>query len=235
MKAYFAVNGLGLGHIKRCELIAENLKKNGWEITFSTYLDGFNYAKHKGYKTVSNKPISYSVDQEGKVDYRTSFISNGISMGLRTVLNQISKEIQYIKSLQPDIIVSDSRASTILAAKILRYPIILLTNQTRIEIARDMGRPHSIAEKAFQFIIKIAWFFLKYIIEYIWNVSDVILIPDFRPPYTISIYNLGTTTNLKEKVHFIGPIFNIHPKHIMWPVLFNISRALKISITLSED
>lgn len=218
MKAYFAVNGLGLGHIKRCELIAENLKKNGWEIIFSTYLDGFNYAKHKGYKTVSNKPISYSVDQEGKVDYRTSFISNGISMGFKTILLQITREIQYIKSLQPDIIVSDSRASTIVAAKLLRFPIVLLTNQTRIEIARDMGKPHSVAETAFQFIIKITWFFLKHIIEYIWNISDIILIPDFQPPYTISIYNLGRTISLRKKVHFIGPIFKIQQKQTIEPV-----------------
>ena len=85
-------------------------------------------------------------------------------MGLKTILLQITREIQFIKSLQPNIIVSDSRASTIIAAKLLKFPIVLITNQTRIEIARDMGKPHSIAEKAFQFIIKISWFFLKHII-----------------------------------------------------------------------
>ena len=42
MKVYLAVNGIGLGHVKRCEILAEKLKKNGNKITYEALCFSFD-------------------------------------------------------------------------------------------------------------------------------------------------------------------------------------------------
>ncbi len=209
MKAYFAVNGTGLGHVKRCETIAENLAKEGWQVVFSTYLDGLDYARRRGFQVLRVTPLTYGVDSEGMVDYKATTISLGMSLGFRKLLCQIRDEVRHLKALKPDVIFSDSRASTILAAKILGFPTILLINQVSIKVSKEMEYSRSTMGRIVQLMFRVSLYFLKHILEYIWSLSDLILIPDFPPPSTISLYNLGTVVRHKRKVRFIGPLVEV--------------------------
>ncbi|MEM2122609.1 MAG: glycosyltransferase family protein [Candidatus Bathyarchaeia archaeon] len=212
MKAYIAVNGLGLGHIKRCEPIAEKLIEDGWRVFFSTYLDGYEYASRRGFNVLSATPISYKVDYKGNVDYKGTLMANGLSMGFRRALRQVAEEIRHLKSVRPDLIISDSRASTIIAAKLMGLPVILITNQMRVEMA-DTLKPESMAERIILLLIRFSWFILKHLIEYIWTLSDRILVPDLPPPYTISNNTLGILAFRKRKIlKFIGPLVRKSPR-----------------------
>ncbi|MEM3607243.1 MAG: glycosyltransferase family protein [Candidatus Bathyarchaeia archaeon] len=211
LRAYFAVNGLGLGHIKRCETIAERLIEDGWRVFFSTYLDGYEYASRRGFKTLRATPISYVVDDKGKVDYKGTLMGNGLSMGFRRALRQVAEEIRYIKAIRPDLIVSDSRASTIIAAKLMGLPVILITNQMRVEMT-DTLKPKSMVERIILLLIRFSWFILKHLIEYIWTLSDRIVVPDLPPPYTISNNTLGILAYRRRKdIKFIGPLVRRRP------------------------
>lgn len=211
MRAYFAVNGLGLGHIKRCETIAERLIEDGWQVFFSTYLDGYEYASRKGFKTLRATPISYVVDDKGKVDYKGTLMGNGLSMGFRRALRQVAEEIRYIKAVRPDLIVSDSRASTIIAAKLMGLPVVLIINQMRIEMAETL-KANSPVERIILLILRSSWFILKHLIEYLWTLSDKILVPDLPPPYTISKNTLGILSYRKKRdIAFIGPLVEGKP------------------------
>jgi len=207
--------GLGLGHIARCEPIARRLIEKGATIVFSTYLDGLQYAERKGFRTVETIPISFKVRPDGSVDFKKTASSSGFSLGVRRFLKQLVKEIRNIASFRPDVIISDSRASSIVAAKLLGVPTILLLNQFKVEIVR---RPTSVKmslfDRLFFFIANVFWIFVRTLLEGVWALSDLILIPDFPMPYTISLGNLAIPRKYQNRVRLIGPITEVKPDQL---------------------
>jgi len=215
MKVYIAPMGLGLGHIARCEPIARRLIEKGATVIFSTYLDGLQYAERKKFRTVEAVPISFRVRPDGSVDFKKTASSSGFSLGVRRFLKQIRKEIRNIASFRPNVVISDSRASPIIAAKLLGVPTILLLNQFKVEIVR---RPKSVKmtlfDRLFFFIANIFWIFVRTLLGGVWALSDLILIPDFPLPYTISLGNLAIPKKYQKKVRLIGPIIEVKPDQL---------------------
>ena len=215
MKVYIAPCGLGLGHIARCEPIARRLIEKGATVVFSTYLDGLQYAQIKKFRTVETIPISFKVRADGSVDFKRTASSSGFSLGVRRFLRQILKEVENIASFRPDVIVSDSRASSIVAATLLGVPTILLLNQFKVEIVR---RPSTVKmglfDRLFFFVANIFWIFVRTLLQGVWALSDTILIPDFPLPYTIALGNLAIPKKYQSRVRLIGPIVEVKPDQL---------------------
>jgi len=215
MKVYIAPCGLGLGHIARCEPIARKLMNKRATVIFSTYLDGLQYAERKKLRTVETIPISFKVRLDGSVDFKRTASSSGFSLGVRRFLKQILKEIGNIASFRADVVISDSRASSIVAAKLLGIPTILLLNQFKVEIVRRPSNVKmSLFDRLFFFIANIFWIFVRTLLQGIWALSDVILIPDFPLPYTIALGNLAIPKKYQSKVRLIGPITEVKPNQL---------------------
>ncbi len=215
MKVYIAPMGLGLGHIARCEPIARRLMEKGATVIFSTYLDGLQYAERKKLRTVETIPISFKVRPDGAVDFKRTASSSGFSLGVRRFLKQIAKEIRNIASFRPDIIISDSRASPIVAARLLGIPTILLLNQFKVEIVRrPSGVKMSLFDRLFFFIANIFWIFVRTLLGGVWALSNLILIPDLPLPYTISVGNLAIPKRYQNRVRLIGPIIDVKPDQL---------------------
>jgi UDP:flavonoid glycosyltransferase YjiC (YdhE family) len=203
--------GIGLGHITRAHPISEELNHRGIKTVFSTYLDGLDYAAHNHIPTYEAVPINFKVTTDGTIDFKMTAATSGFSLGIRTFLRQVIKEIQYLKQFRPDIVLSDSRASSLVAAWLLRIPVVLMLNQFRIEIIRrPRGRPLTLLDRLFFFIANIGWLFIRTAIELVWGRSQVILIPDLPAPYTISLGNLAIPRRYNGKVKLIGPIVENH-------------------------
>ena len=228
MRVYIASSGIGLGHISRLTPIIEELTRRGHDIVVSTYLDGLKYARAKGLKTVEAVPISFRVRGDGTVDYKQTAARSGLSLGLRRFLRQVIVEIKNIKGTRPDIIISDSRGSTLVAAKLLGIPSILIINQFRIEIIRrpSSGRL-SLLDRLFFIFASIFWIFVRTIIMGLWGQSLAIVIPDFAGPYTISQNNLTIPRRYSRKVIFVGPIVQKNPRDL--PDIEEIRRRLGFS------
>jgi len=215
MKVYIAPCGLGLGHIARCEPIARRLIEEGATVIFSTYLDGLQYAERKKFRTVETIPISFRVRPNGSVDFKRTASSSGFSLGVRRFLKQIRKEIRNIASFRPDVIISDSRASSIVAAKLLGVPTILLLNQFKVEIVkRPSNVKMSLFDRIFFFIANVFWMLVRTLLEGVWALSDLIIIPDFPLPCTISLGNLAIPKKYQNKVRLIGPIIEVKPDQL---------------------
>jgi UDP:flavonoid glycosyltransferase YjiC (YdhE family) len=198
--------GIGLGHITRLHPIAEELNKRGISTVFSTYLDGLEYAKHNQLPTFEAVPLNFRVTADGTIDFKMTAATAGFSLGIRTFLRQITREIQFLKQFKPDVVVSDSRASSLVAARLLRIPVALVLNQFRVEIMRrPTGRKLSLHDRLFFFIANIGWLFIRTAIQLVWGTSQVILIPDLPAPYTISLGNLAIPNRYNGKVKLIGP------------------------------
>ncbi|MCX6654787.1 MAG: hypothetical protein NTY03_06650 [Candidatus Bathyarchaeota archaeon] len=64
-RIYFSPCGIGLGHASRSVPIANELRRRGAEILFSTYIEGVDYVQKQGYSVVTAPPISMSNDSSG--------------------------------------------------------------------------------------------------------------------------------------------------------------------------
>jgi len=206
LRVYMAPCGIGLGHITRLHPIADELNKRGDQTVFSTYLDGLEYARQNNLPTFEAVPLNFRVTSDGTIDFKMTAATSGFSLGIRRFLRQVTREIEFLKRFKPDVVVSDSRASSLVAAKLLRIPVALVLNQFRVEIIRrPTGRRMTLHDRLFFFIANLGWLFIRTAIQLVWGSSQVIMIPDLPAPYTISLGNLAIPKRYNGKVKLIGP------------------------------
>jgi uncharacterized protein (TIGR00661 family) len=179
--------------------------RRGADVLFSTYLEGIDYVKKQGYPVVSSPPMSMTNDQDGKIDLKMSSVTKGVT-ALPRFLHQMNVEIEYIKSYNPDVVVADTRLSSVFAANLLGVPTILILNQFQPIVPRSR---HNFR------LSKIADGVLLTLIGRGWAASDIILIPDFPEPYTISIESLRIPKPYKKLVRRIGTILPVKPQDVV--------------------
>ncbi|MFL6331460.1 MAG: glycosyltransferase, partial [Nitrososphaeraceae archaeon] len=95
----------------------------------------------------------------------------------------------------PDIIISDSRLSSLIAAKFLGIPSIVILNQVKLLLSPRL-REFWIA-RLFE---KVA----GEILGVMWTLADKILVPDLPPPYTIASHNVWNTSSVVRKLNYVG-------------------------------
>ncbi|MEM3626572.1 MAG: glycosyltransferase [Candidatus Bathyarchaeia archaeon] len=205
MRVYFAPCGIGLGHVGRCVPIAKKLLEKNVEVMFSTYREGVNYIEQERLPLVKAPPIGFQVKPDGTVDFKQTAINPGPFFASFTLLEQVGAEVKFIEGFKPDVVVSDSRASPLLAARITRTPRICILNQFQVIIPR---------RKRFLRLARFADFITLTLIGKLWTSGNTVLIPDFPPPYTICTGNLNIPKYYRKKVRLIGPILPVHPENL---------------------
>jgi UDP:flavonoid glycosyltransferase YjiC (YdhE family) len=203
MKVYFGVCGIGLGHAGRCLPIARKLLSRGDDILFSTYNEAYRYIYQEGVPVVEAHPIGFAVKENGEVDFRQTTAFPG-AFSLAVFLRQVADEIKYMRGFRPDIVVSDSRASTIVASKLLGIPSLTVLNLYRVKIPR---------EKRFLNLSRVADATILSLLDVLWNMGEEIFIPDFPEPYTVSEGNLGIPP-WRRRVHLVGPVLPVRPNEL---------------------
>jgi len=212
LRVYVAPCGIGLGHITRCEPIANALVAQGVDVIYSTYLDGLDYARSRRLRTLPTVPIGFKVKEDGTVDFKMTAATSGFSLGVRRLLRQLRAEIRNIKRFKPDVVLSDSRVSSLIAGKLMGIPVALILNQFRVDIVgKPSAKKISPSERLFFLIANIFWLFFRTLLGGVWARSDLILIPDFPAPYTISASNLTIPKRYGKRVKLIGPIVSEEP------------------------
>jgi len=201
MRVLFTPSGVGLGHVGRCIPIARRLEKQGVEILFSTYREGFRYVQQEGFQAVEAPDIGVQVKPDGSIDFRLTTVKPGPFGTIYTIAKQVDAEIDFIQAFEPDVVVSDSRASSLVAAKLLGIPRVCILNQFQVFIPR---------RKRFLKLARIADATTLTLVGRVWADVNHILIPDFPPPYTISTKNLNIPKAYHKKIRFIGPILPVH-------------------------
>lgn len=205
MRVYFGACGIGLGHVGRCAPIAGYLQKQGHEVLFSSYEEGFAMASSLGFPSRRAPSVGFMVKADGGVDFRQTTVNPGPYIGSIKVLQQIAYELMLLRSFRPHLAFSDSRVSTILGAKMLGLPVITVLNQFKIAIP---------ATKRLVRLARLTDIGALALIGRIWTLSDVVLIPDFPLPYTISTGNLRIPERYSKKVSLTGPFLPTHPNSL---------------------
>jgi len=205
MRIQFSPCGVGLGHVGRCIPIAQRLEKDGAEVLFSTYKEGLRYIEQEGFPVVEAPPIGFVVKPDGTVDFRQTTVNPGPFFASFTFLKQVDAEIKIMKAFKPDVVVSDSRASPLVAAKLLGIPELCILNQFQVIIPR---------RKRFLRLARLADAFTLTLVGKIWTTGTQTIIPDFPPPYTLSTGNLRIPKAYQKHVKLIGPVLPVYPNDL---------------------
>ncbi|MEM1583186.1 MAG: UDP-N-acetylglucosamine--N-acetylmuramyl-(pentapeptide) pyrophosphoryl-undecaprenol N-acetylglucosamine transferase [Nitrososphaerota archaeon] len=202
-KIHLGVCGIGFGHASRAVQIAEAIKERGWGFSISSYGEGLEYLKRFGLDVYKVPEVSYGVLHEGKVSIKMTIFKN-ILLPVR-VLEQTSYELSLIDK-DTDVVISDTRASTVIAAKMLGKPVLTILNQFNVRILYPRYRWVIESLEA-----------ASYLVGWIWLRSDRILIADYPPPLTISKETLTfpEDTKVRRKVKYIGPIVESSVKKLV--------------------
>jgi UDP:flavonoid glycosyltransferase YjiC (YdhE family) len=203
--------------VGRVAPIARKLQENGAKLVFSTYTDGINYVRQENFPLIKAPPIGAQVKPDGSIDFRKTAINPGPFLASFMLLNQINAEIRSIEGFRPDVVVSDSRASSLLAADLLGIPRVCILNQFQAIIPR---KTHLLHLARFADIITLT------LIGKIWTSVKALLIPDFPQPYTISVGNLTIPKSYSKNVKFIGPILPKRPNEL--PTKEELREQLKL-------
>ena len=220
MRVLFTPSGTGLGHVGRCIPIAKKLEKNGAQILFSTYREGLKYVQQEGIRSVEAPDIGVQVKPNGSIDFRLTTVNPGPFLTIYTIMKQIDAEINFMQAFKPDVVVSDSRASSLVAAKMLDIPRICILNQFQVFIPR---------RNRFLKLARIADATTLTLVGRVWADVIQVLIPDFPLPYTLSTRNLHIPKAYRKKTKLIGPIIPIIPDELP------NKKQLRKKLGLAED
>ncbi len=205
MRVYFAPCGIGLGHVGRVIPIAKKLQKEHVQVAFSTYRDGIHYVEHEKLPLMKAPPIGFQVKPDGSIDFRQTAVNPGPFFASFALLKQVNAEVKFMETFEPDVVVSDSRISSLLAARLLGIPKICILNQFQLIVPRKKHHLH---------LARLADSIALTLIGKMWTSGNTVLIPDFPSPYTISAGNLNIPKSYRKNVRLIGPILEVRPDEL---------------------
>jgi UDP-N-acetylglucosamine--N-acetylmuramyl-(pentapeptide) pyrophosphoryl-undecaprenol N-acetylglucosamine transferase len=200
-RIYFSPCGIGLGHVSRSVPIAQQVVKRGGSVLFSTYHEAVYYVQKYGLPVVAAPPIQLENDPTGSIDIKGTTIAAGITT-IPAFIEQLRFEILYMKAFKPHVVFSDSRLSTIYAARLLKIPVVLLLNQFLPRIPR-------VEDTNFFRIIDGT---VLTLLGRSWTLSNILVIPDFPEPYTISLDSLRIPRRYGARVNLVGSIIPKKPE-----------------------
>jgi len=192
MKIFLFICGEGLGHTSRCIALGRELLATGHEVYFGAYGYSKEFIERKGYQTREIPPEIKLLGDSGSLDLKKSIISTLKSRnasGIFKVLNLLNKT-------KPDIVVSDSYFTGVIASKIRGIPVYLMVNQSNME---DFFKNGGIA-------FRTAGGLIKRVYSSVFRRVDRIIIPDFPMPYTVCRLNLAFENEVARNLFFSGPL-----------------------------
>lgn len=192
MKLIIFICGEGLGHTSRCLALGKELISAGHEIHFGAYGYSKEMVEKTGYSAHEIPSEIKLVGKAGSLDFTGSIeatLKNTDILGGPKIL-------KLTRSIDPDVVISDSYYLGILAAKALKIPVYLIINQSNMEeFFKSSGVP-----------IRILGEITKKIYNHIFDKVDRIIIPDYPLPYTVCRKNLNFTPSIRDKLFYSGPL-----------------------------
>jgi len=193
-KIYFAVFGSGLGHATRALDISGPLRENGDHIRYSCSGQGLRYIRSQspGVDTVECPHLDVEWTEQGSFSSR-NFVLHFPQM-VRSFLRQVVFESESIGKFKPNVAVSDSRLSPVLAAKSASCPVITMLNQFKVTMPPKFkgGAQGELYERIAGDVLGL-----------LWSLSEQVLVTDLPPPYTIGEANVAGT-DVSRIVRYVG-------------------------------
>jgi UDP-N-acetylglucosamine--N-acetylmuramyl-(pentapeptide) pyrophosphoryl-undecaprenol N-acetylglucosamine transferase len=203
--AYLAPYGVGLGHASRMLMVADHLAGNGTGVQFSSFGEAASYVSMRGYDCLKVPPVEFAWSMEGGFSVKNSLAH--VPQWFTNFSRQVNQETRNMTMYSPDVIVSDSRLSPIVAARLLGIPSIVLLNQVKLLLSPRLRE------------LAISRLFERMVGEFLgsmWAMAGRVLVPDLPPPYTIAAHNIWDISSASklEYVGFMSPRPNVSEDQI---------------------
>ncbi len=172
------VEGHGFGHAARMFNLAKKL--NAKVITFK---DGARFFRERGYDVIEIKEPYPLLFNDKEFDLFSSFKETLKLFDVSTVktLNDEMKDASLV--------IVDSSLLGLVSAKAYRKKLVFVSNNTDVSVFFTGQKGKIVGESVAKLI----------------SSSDKILICDFPPPYSVSLYNVKPLPNME----FIGPLVDV--------------------------
>jgi UDP-N-acetylglucosamine--N-acetylmuramyl-(pentapeptide) pyrophosphoryl-undecaprenol N-acetylglucosamine transferase len=196
MKILFVVCGEGLGHASRSLHLGHYLQQHGHEVHFAGYGKSHDFMSQHGCTNLHCTPREVCLEGEDgffslkKTLWYSKWI--GVDM-IRSALNVH----RLIRKYHFDCVVCDTMYGGVLSGRITGIPVVFVTNQNHFNGVNGATNP--------------VWRVLNFLIRRYIRLADLVLVPDYPPPDTVSEYNLVISPKDKKKYVFCGPFYVFDP------------------------
>jgi UDP:flavonoid glycosyltransferase YjiC (YdhE family) len=174
-------------------MVADQLREDGADVKFSSYGEAASYVSLRGYKCVTVAPVEFAWNMEGGFSVKNSLAN--IPQWFANFSRQVNQETRNMMMYRPDVVVSDSRLSPLVAARLLRIPSIVVLNQVKLLLS---PRLRELA------VSRLVENMVGELLGSMWALADRILVPDLPPPYTIAAHNVWEVGSAAQKLEYVG-------------------------------
>jgi len=190
---YFAVFGSGLGHVTRILEVSKRFPEADYKFRYSSSGQGYSFLEAMGMKGLTERCPALDVEWAVGGGFSSHKILPSFPFMLNKFMQQVAFEREAIRRFNPEVVVSDSRLSAILAGKSESYPVVTMLNQFKVlfppRFRNSMGKYYErIAADS---------------LGLMWSLSDRVLVTDLPPPYTIAEENV-VDSEVSRVVEFVG-------------------------------
>ena len=191
--AYLSPYGVGLGHASRLLMVADRLKQEGVDVQFSSYGEAVSYVSLRGYRCATVSPVEFAWSMEGGFSVKDS-IAN-VPVWFANFSRQVNQETRNMLYFNPNVVLSDSRLSPLMAARLLKVPSIVILNQIKLLLSPRLR--NLVAPRIFENVV-------GEFLGSMWAMAERVLVPDLPPPYTLSAHNIWDIGSVSRKLEYIG-------------------------------
>ena len=191
-RVYVSIFGSGLGHATRMMAVIRRLQGEGWDVMCSSSEEATGYLRAQGL-ACNDIPLVDVVFTENGNFSATDTMKVAPWLFLK-VFKQTGIEARNMMRFRPEVVLSDSLASSLMASKLLGVRSVTVLNQ--LTLVSSPKTPPTLA--------KLLSTGSNTVLNEFWELSDRILFPDLPPPYTISESNLWNSGNVGARADYIG-------------------------------
>jgi len=201
MKILFVVCGEGLGHASRSLHLGHYLQQHGHEVHFAGYGKSHDFMSQHGCANLHCTSREVCLEGEGGFFSlkKTLWYSKWIVPDMvRSALNVH----RLIRKYRFDCIVCDTMYGGVIAARLDRVPVVFVTNQNHFNGPGGTSNP--------------VWYILNFLIRRYIRLADLILVPDYPAPDTVSEYNIVVPKGEEARYVFCGPFYIFDPTRYVY-------------------
>jgi UDP-N-acetylglucosamine--N-acetylmuramyl-(pentapeptide) pyrophosphoryl-undecaprenol N-acetylglucosamine transferase len=172
--------------------LAQELQASGHEVMFSSSGEVTKWFRSKGFPCNDVPLVDIVFTDEGSFSATETMKFSPVIFA--RFYKQVILEVGNIMRYAPEVVLSDSMASTVVAAKLLGIRCMALLNQLRL--ISSPRTPRTAAQLLSAGSVTVG--------NIVWEFCDQILIPDLPPPYTISERNLWDAGSASARAKYVG-------------------------------
>lgn len=181
-----------MGHATRMAAVAERLEGLGHEVIFSSSGEVTKWLRARGFRCNDLPLVDVVFTEAGNFSAKET--TKFSPLILARFWTQVKREVGNLERFAPDVVLSDSMISTVVASRLLRVRSVAILNQ--LKLLSSPRTPIAVAKLLAGGSVTI--------VNAFWELCDAILIPDLPPPYTISERNLWNAGSASSRARYIG-------------------------------